>query len=541
LARKSKHQAKELSVPARRRSEAAATILIKNRELFEASRKRPTTFFDRLDIGRILGVAAFVLLLLSSGSTVLSLPKPTLAASLNPSALQQKSPSSKARTTANKPPSRIDPKTILTQPGISQQPQQSPHFKVSFAPSSVRVGETVTFTLQPVNIPAGFSRPLEIDFGDKTPRQQLAAGRSEATHSYSSEGSYSVAVYLAGLRSAAFRSTPISEPLTLQVGSWALSPPPKSVEIGEQVLLSIGNPSTDRSIQYQFHFGDDSLASGWVSESQAAHRYHSAGTYKPFAEIRRAIDKPINALAKTAELTIIVTPLPASALRLDVSPAPSVQAGKAVTFTATLASKFDKGDLHIRFKFAFGDGTSSDWQLDPGAPHTYSLVGPHTARVEAAWFGERPGSQTTFATSEPHRIDVAEPTQPNGPAQDAGSNSNQRGVIEPSQGNRPGNSNRSTGSSSGFWRDLARYSSIIIPALAVIALAIVFAGYQTLKGRFSVKPDYRAHRDLGIPQMSSGNLAIEFDIHLKPDVTDAHYQLDAPDAGLIRFERRQRD
>jgi hypothetical protein len=75
----------------------------------------------------------------------------------------------------------------------------------------------------------------------------------------------------------------------------------------------------------------------------------------------------------------------------------------------------------------------------------------------------------------------------------------------------------------------------------VIALAIVFAGYQTLKGRFSVKPEYRAHRDVGIAQTSSGSLALEFNIRLRPDVTEARYQIDLPEAGLIKYERRQRD
>lgn len=493
-----------------------------------------------------LGIAMPVLLLLCLVTTVLSLPKPTLAASLNPSAQQPKSQSSKARAAEKNPPNRIDPKTIVTQPGvsqpgISQPPRPQPHFKVTFAPQSVRVGETVSFTLQPVNIPTGFSRPLEIDFGDKTPRQQLPGGQMNAAHWYSAPGTYSVAVYLAGLRSTAVQTKSLSEPLSVQVGSWALSKLPGEVEIGEPITLSIDNPSTDRSIEYQFHFGDDPPASGWVSEPQATHRYHSAGTFKLFMEIRRAIDTPANALARTAEMPVVVKPLPQNALQLDVKPAPKVQTGETVTFNATLISRFDKGDSHIRFKFTFGDGKSSDWQLDPAAPHAYSLAGLHSARVEAAWFSEQPRSQAPFAASEPFRIDVTEPAQPNGPAQGTASNANRGGVTGPAQGNRPANSNRSTGSSSGFWRDLRRYSIIIIPAIVVIALAIVFAGYRTMKGRFSVKPDYRVHPDIGIAQMSGRSLAIEFGIHLKPDVTNARYHLDAPEAGLIRYERRQVD
>jgi hypothetical protein len=506
--------------------------------------KRVAPFLDRLWTLRALGIAVATLLLLSCGVTVLSLSKPLAA--LKPSAQQPKSQSSRAQATEKKPPNRIDPRSIITQPGItqpgiSQPPRPQPHFKVIFAPQSVRVGETVSFTLQPVNIPAGFSRPLEIDFGDKTPRQQLAGGQMNATHWYAAPGTYSVAVYLTGLRSAAVQTRPLSEPLTVQVGSWALSKLPGEVEIGEPITLSIDNPSTDRSIEYQFHFGDDPPASGWVRESQATHQYHSAGTFKLFMEIRRAIDTPTNALARTAEMPVVVKPLPQNALQLDVKPAPKTQAGETVTFTATLISRFDKGDSHIRFKFTFGDGKSSDWQLDPVAPHAYSLAGLHSARVEAAWFSEQPRSQAPFAASEPFRIDVTEPAQPNGPAQDAGSNANRGGVTGPAQGNRLANSNRSTGSSSGFWRDLRRYSSIIIPAIVVIALAIMFAGYQTIKGRFSVKPDYRVHRDIGIAQMSGRPLAIEFGIHLKPDVANARYQLDVPEAGFIRYERRQVD
>lgn len=547
---KSKHRAKDLSLLKRAAARALAKFLDRNRHLYESPPKRPIPVVDCLFNRRVTGLATLVLVLLAPSSAVcsagLSLPHRALAASLNLSVQQPKSPSSKERATEKKLPNRIDPRTILTQPGISQPgvsqpPQQQPHFKVIFAPQSARVGETVSFTLQPVNIPAGFSRPLEIDFGDKTPRQQLAGGQMNASHWYFAPGTFSVAGYLVGLRSAAFQTKPISEPVTVQVGSWALSKLPGAVAIGEPMTLSIDNPSTDRSIEYQFHFGDDPPASGWVSESQATHRYHSAGTFKLFMEIRRAIDTPMNALARTAELPVVVKPLPQNSLRLDVTPKPQVQAGEAVTFAATLVSGFDKGDSHIRFKFSFGDGASSDWQPDPMAAHTYSLAGPHTARVEAAWLGERPGSQTTFAASEPQRIEVTAPAQPNGPAPDAGSNANRSGVTGPAQGNRPANSNRSTGSSSGFWLDLGRYSSIIIPAIVVIGLAILFAGYQTMKGRSSVKPDYRAHRDIGIARMSGGSLAIEFGIHLKPDVAEAWYQFDVPEAGLIRYERRQRD
>jgi hypothetical protein len=206
-----------------------------------------------------------------------------------------------------------------------------------------------------------------------------------------------------------------------------------------------------------------------------------------------------------------------------VTPTPRVQVGTAVTFTATLVSKFDKGDLHIRYGFDFGDKSPIQWQVSSEATHSYSLPGTHYAQVEVAWVDEKLGVNTSIATSKPPSQIVVTKIPPTGSDLWTGAL-----VI-----GTPGPSTPTGG------RD---WKPIIIPALAVIALAILFAGYQTFKkGRFSVKPDYQAHRDIGIAQTTGGSLAIEFDIRLKPDVTDAQYQLDVPEAGLIRYERRQHD
>lgn len=492
--------------------------MVCNRELYEVRCRLATQFSDRLQIWRVLGIATLALLLLPAGAMLLSLDEPALAARQTPSAPQQKSPSSRVKKT----PGSIDPRSVLTQPNISRpQPPQPPHFQVSSTPPSVRVGEVVTFSLQLVKLLREFSRSLEIDFGDQTPRQQLETVGPNISHWYSAEGSYAVGVYLRGLRNAAFPSVLVSDPLTVQVGPWKLSPLPAPVEIGDQVSFAIDHPSTDQSIEYRFHFGDDSPASGWVSGSQATHRYHSVDTYKPFVEIRRVIDRPMNALARTTDLSITITALPEKALRLDLAPTPPVEIEKVVTFTATLESKFDKDDPQIKYRFVFGDGTPSEWQSKPVATHPYSSAGQYPAHVEVAWFNGQLRAQTIIATTEQHPINVT--VIPRG-VKDAWIGSSVRGTAKPSPPN-----------GGPDWK------LIIIPALAVIALAILFAGYQTMKGRFSVKPDYRAHRDIGIAQTTGGSLAIAFDIRLKPDVTEALYQLDVPEAGLIRYERRQHD
>lgn len=496
-----------------------------------AQSKNRATDFDRLHTWKVLFIAAFVLLFLPSGATFLSIGMP------KPAGFQQKPPNVRSK----KLPGPVDPKSVLAAPGVSttqqrQPPQRPPpppptppHFQVIATPPSVRTGETVVFNIQPLGLVLKYPRQLEIDFGDNTPRLELDGAGTNIPHWYQTEGSHPVGIYFGSERSPGSRPLLVSDPLAIRVGPWLLSPPRASVEIGDEVTLAIDHPSTERGLEYRFHFGDDSPAGDWVSGSKATHQYHSAKTYKPFAEIRRVIDRPMNPLARTTDVSITVTPLPQSALRLDVVPTPPVEVEKAVTFTATLVSKFDKDDSHIRYRFDFGDKSPIIWQDSSEVTHHYSSTGTHYAQVEVAWVDEKFKVNATIATSKPpHKIDVTE--IPNPPAGSGGS----------SGSSFVGSSVRGTPSTSTP-KGGPDWNLIIIPALAVIALAILFAGYQTLKGRFSVKPDYQAHRDIGIAQTTGGSLAIEFDIRLKPDLSDAQYQLDVPEAGLINYERRQHD
>lgn len=442
----------------------------------------------------------FVFVLLASGSALLGLSTPGLAARSGPFVLQQKPQTSRTK----KPSSTIDPRSVLAVPGVSRTPPPPPqqlHFQVITVPASARVGEVVMFTLQPVNLVPEYSRRLRFDFGDQSGIKPLEANQLGASHVYAGEGKYEFSVYVGDSK--------VSDPVIVVVGPWSLRPVPAQVDIGEELSFEIDNPPTDTGFEYRLHFDeDDSPTDNWSDKWQAGHRYHSAGPHKPYAEIRRVIDGSVIA-AQTAPLQINVRELADTALQLTVVPNDTVQVDKEVKFTATLWPKFGKDDSHIRYRFVFGDNNGTEWQVKSETTHRYSLVGTHHAQVEVGWDNEQSKIPKPIATSGPHQINVT-------------------AIPRVSWWLR-------------LWRDLKPYSIIIIPALAVIALAILFAGYQTWKGHFSVKPDYRAHRDIGIAQTTGGSLAIEFDIRLKPDVIDARYQLDVPEAGLIRYERRQHD
>ena len=340
-------------------------------------------------------------------------------------------------------------------------------------------------------------------------------------HWYQTEGPHSVGIYLGSEKSAGSRPLPVSDPLAIQVGPWSLRAVPREVDIGGEVLFAIDNPPKDKAIEYWFHFDDDdSPDAKWTSDSAVSHQYHSTRVHRPYAEVRRMNDGSSTKPTETNRPQINVRPLADTSLQLGVAPPDTVQVGDEVKFTATLVSKFDKDDPHIRYRFDFGDKSPIKWQASPGTTHRYSSPTTNYAQVEVAWVDEKLGVNTGIATSKPpHQIVVIEisPTDP---------------WIGSSVIGTPG---PSTPKGAGDWKP------IIIPALAVIALAVLFAGYQTLKGHFSVKPDYQAHRDIGIAQTTGGALAVEFDIRLKPDVTEARYQLDVPEAGLIRYERRQHE
>ena len=494
-------------VSARTDARTGVQKLIADGRFFRMRRRRGTPPSDRLRTWTILVIATVALLSLSSGLTFSWLGQPALAARLKPSVLQQKPPSSKAKKLSG----RTDPKSVLAAPGGSRTAPQPPRFQLSLTSQPVRVGEPATFSLQPVNLLREFSRGLVFYFGDKSPLRSLEGDSQEISHWYSAEGDYPVSVYLGDPKGAQ-----VNDPVIVHIGPWSLRPVPAEVDIGEEVFFEIDNPPTDKGFEYWFHFDDDdSPADGWRSKWQASHRYHSAGTHQPYAEVRRVIDGSTKA-AQTARLQISVRRLPDADLRLSVVPNDTVQVGKDVKFTATLECKFDKDDSHIRYRFEFGDTEHGEWQPSTETTHRYSLAGTHPAQVEVAWVDEQSKIHSSIATSKPpYQIVVTPIAQVNPPPKNVPPSSPSRG--EPN------------------WK------LITISALAVVALAILFAGYQTLKGHFSVKPDYRAHRDIGFAQVNGGSLAMEFDIHLKPDVTEARYQLEVPEAGLIRYERRQHE
>jgi hypothetical protein len=429
-----------------------------------------------------------------------------------------------------KPPQTPAPQTPPKQEPPPQTPlpptppRQGPPLQLAFIPQRVRVGEQVTFIVRlPVqrrDLVQGVP-PLAINFDDGTPEEQVEINSPGVAHRFAVARSYDVRVYFGDLKSRKYQPAPVSNTVTVQVDPWSFTPSAAQVGVGEQVTLKIDNPPADSNISYRFHFGEDSQAADWSAKADAPYRYHSGGKFSPHVDIQ-VTDGSRQIAASTEPREIVVQALPRTALLLDVQP-PSIQAGREISFTATLSSKFETTDQSIWFNFFYGDEKSSDWQRERTARHSYSSAGDYKAHVVVGWRNAQSNEYREITSSVDHLINVA---------------------AIPQEPGRPSNNNQSrppVGGPLDGGPDLPPYLIYILTGLVVIALALLVASYKTWKGRLSIRPEYVAQADSGSAQTNDGRLTLDFELHFTPNEQEVHYQIDASEAGLIRFERRTHD
>jgi hypothetical protein len=71
-------------------------------------------------------------------------------------------------------------------------------------------------------------------------------------------------------------------------------------------------------------------------------------------------------------------------------------------------------------------------------------------------------------------------------------------------------------------------------------MAALFGAYRTVKGRFSFRAEYVVQPDRGAASVSQRELALDYEVHLKPDISRAQSQIETSPAGLILYVRSQK-
>lgn len=141
------------------------------------------------------------------------------------------------------------------------------------------------------------------------------------------------------------------------------------VRVGETVRFTLTPASLVTNPRYSvtIDFGDGTLRE--TNRTEIEYRYRATGYYKVYASVvsaERAFGDPD-------------ANVPSQVPRVSLSAAPAtVVAGRPVTFSAQLSSRYP----NVKYRFAFGDGTQSDWQDSSETTHSYPAAGTYLAYVD---------------------------------------------------------------------------------------------------------------------------------------------------------------
>lgn len=452
---------------------------------------------------------------------------------------------------------------------VTQTKDPPPRLSVSLSANPKLVQETR---------PVKFNAQLKPDypgikyrfvFGDKADTGWQ--DQSETAHAYDIAGTYMAYVDIGGLDNGSFTFLSRSARQPIQVTSAPLvsvdlSITPSQVEVAESATFTALSTTRDPNTRYRFVFGDSSSPTGWQVSSQVPHAYDSAGTYFAYVEIstgRIGIGGPsIRSARKSVQ---VVEPQRVS-VELEVNPA-KVETEKQVTF----AARTNSSDRNIKYRFSYGDGSSSDWQTIPRSRHKYYPAGDYFAYVEAGLANNNQAVKvldtskkiqvTVTASATPTPTPTPTPTTPTptptpvgSPTSSPGASPNSSPVGSP--GSSPGSSPGGSPSlSPGVTPTLSPGSSPPFPPAGptdagkfpwwylLIALLIVGAGYWAFKALFVPRPTFRSCMDGGKCEVDQEGkpLAIESQILLKPNIADGQYLVGTNEGNLIQSVRREND
>jgi len=242
---------------------------------------------------------------------------------------------------------------------VTNQPPTKP--TIAYSPSTIYNDTTVTFNTASTD-PDGDTISYAWEFGDGG-----TANTQQATHSYSSPGTFTVNVTASdGKGGTARNSTAVTVLANQPPSEPTMTITPSMIYRGTTVTFDTTSTDPDGdTISYAWEFGDG----GTASTQEATHSYSSLGT---FAVNVTAFDGKGGTASNST--TITVRNRAPGQITLTFDPA-SPEVGKNVTMTAT-ATDAD-GDA-LTFTWKFGDGTTATGTT---VHHAYASAGDFTVNV----------------------------------------------------------------------------------------------------------------------------------------------------------------
>jgi PKD repeat protein len=413
-----------------------------------------------------------------------------------------------------------------------------PSVTLSAAPRSQAAGRAVTFKALITSRYPNLKYRFTFADGAQTDWQDS----SETAHSYKTAGTYLAYVDIGGVKNGRVQRLGGSVRQPIQVllapfGPAELFASPAPVEVGKSVTLKARVASTDPNVRYRFAFGDGSRVGAWQNSSQTTHRYSASGTYPAAVDIGIATGGTVRQMA-SARRSVEVSPVaPARiAVTLDASPT-SIEPGNSVTFTA----KVDAGTNKLRYRFFYGDGSSSSgWQSNPQTVHRYSEAGNYPVYVEAT--GTSNGRQLAVARSGTSQINVTSSLavtpspSPGNPAGSLTQPSPRGGLDQTDQTSPVVNPSRIssllTSIADAFRRNWWKL---------LLLLALLLAAYKLLIPLFKPATSFRAVTDPGGSELEGGAQGLNIDsrVILRPNIAEGKYLVFTDGPHVVKNIRRE--
>src|SRR5689334_17539148 len=139
------------------------------------------------------------------------------------------------------------------------------------------------------------------------------------------------------------------------------------VPLGTQVTFSLSPSSIagDRRYVVTLYFGDGQRQE--MHQTATTHLYQSVGTYTYSVAVKNAAVNP-------PQVDLNATPVPAGT-------------GQTITFIARPSGPYP----NLQYRFDYGDGIQSNWQVNPVTEHSYSRPGNYSAFVDIGNGAQRIG------------------------------------------------------------------------------------------------------------------------------------------------------